>query len=174
MKDIVLIAHNIRSTHNVGSLLRTAECLGVNDVYLTGYTPYPKIADDPRLPHLANKIHNQIAKTSLGAEQYLQIIANQSLSGCINVLKRRGYEIVGLEQTNDSIDILDFKPPKALALIVGNERYGIDNDTLKLCDKVIQIPMKGRKESLNVVQATAVALYGISYLKTTFSIPNKA
>jgi 23S rRNA (guanosine2251-2'-O)-methyltransferase len=66
MKELVLIAHNLRSTHNVGSLLRTAEGLGLNHVYLSGYTPYPKQAEDSRLPHLVDKLDRQIQKTSLG------------------------------------------------------------------------------------------------------------
>lgn len=69
MKKLILIAHNLRSCHNVGSLLRTAEGLGVETVWLTGYTPYPPTKDDPRLPHLAQKIDRQIAKTALGAQK---------------------------------------------------------------------------------------------------------
>ena len=66
MRDIILIAHNLRSCHNVGSLLRTAEGLGVQTVYLTGYTPYPLELGDTRLPHIATKLHKQIDKTALG------------------------------------------------------------------------------------------------------------
>jgi 23S rRNA (guanosine2251-2'-O)-methyltransferase len=69
MRDIILIGHNLRSCHNVGSLLRTAEGLGISKVYLTGYTPYPIPTDseDGRLPHEARKLHKQIQKTALGA-----------------------------------------------------------------------------------------------------------
>jgi 23S rRNA (guanosine2251-2'-O)-methyltransferase len=66
MRQLILIAHNLRSTHNVGSILRTAEGLGVTEVYLTGYTPYPETPNDERLPHLARKIQAQIQKTALG------------------------------------------------------------------------------------------------------------
>ena len=159
MIDLILVAHNIRSIHNVGSLLRTAECLGVKTVYLTGYTPYPKIKNDPRLPHLAKKLDTQISKTSLGAEKYLNISGNMPLETCLKKLKKQGYTVVGLEQTSDSIDLASYKAPNKVALIIGNERHGIDGETLKLCDQKIEIAMIGKKESLNVVQATAITLY---------------
>ncbi len=69
MPDIILIAHNIRSTHNVGSLFRTAEGFGVNKIILSGYSPYPKVQNDPRLPHIYEKLTDQIHKTALGAEE---------------------------------------------------------------------------------------------------------
>lgn len=163
MRDIILIAHDIRSTHNVGSLLRTAECLGVKTVYLTGYSPYPKTIKDTRLPHLARKIDAQIVKTSLGAEEYLSIITIQSISESVKKLKNDGYKVIGLEQTDESVNIKDFNPTAKIALIVGNERYGVDEETLKLCDQTVEIPMLGKKESLNVVQATAIALYNLNF-----------
>lgn len=164
MIDLILVAHNIRSIHNVGSLLRTAECLGVKSVYLTGYTPYPKIKNDPRLPHLAKKIDSQMAKTSLEAEKSLDIVANISLEECVSTLTELNYSIVGLEQTNASLDLKNYQPESKTALIVGNERYGLDKDALRLCKQKIEIPMKGKKESLNVVQATAIAIYKLNYL----------
>lgn len=164
MVDLILVAHNIRSIHNVGSLLRTAECLGVKSVYLTGYTPYPKIKNDPRLPHLAKKIDSQMTKTSLEAEKSLSIVANISLEECVSTLTELNYSIVGLEQTNNSLDLKDYQPSSKTALIVGNERYGLDKEALRLCEQKIEIPMKGKKESLNVVQATAIAIYKLNYL----------
>ena len=161
MRDIVLIAHDIRSTHNVGSLIRTAECLGVKTIYLTGYSPYPATTNDPRLPHLARKIDTQIAKTSLGAEDHITIITSQSVAESVKELKNGGYKIIGLEQTDKSVDLKYYHPTAKIALIVGNERYGIDKGTLNLCDQTIEIPMLGEKESLNVVQATAIAMYHI-------------
>ena len=68
MPDIIVIAHNIRSTHNVGSIFRTCEGFGVQKIILSGYTPYPKCENDPRLPHISSKITDQIHKTALGAE----------------------------------------------------------------------------------------------------------
>ena len=162
MKNIVLIAHNVRSTHNVGSLLRTAEGLGLKQVYLTGYTPYPLIENDNRLPHLKNKIDSQIHKTALGAEKLLTVVVETDINGVIKQLKADGFKIIGLEQNDKSVDLKDFKPPDKMAMIVGREVEGIEPELLEQCDAVIEIPMKGKKESFNVVQAAAMALYAIS------------
>jgi len=164
MLDLVIVAHNIRSTHNVGSLLRTAEFLGVKKIYLTGYTPYPKIDNDPRLPHLANKISDQISKTSLGADSSLDIEVNPDISKCLEKLRSSGYSIIALELTDKAKDLTKFVPPKKIALIAGNERYGIEKDILSACDDHVEIPKKGHKESLNVVQAVAIAIYKFNYL----------
>ncbi|MEI6755611.1 MAG: TrmH family RNA methyltransferase, partial [bacterium] len=84
MKCIILIAHNLRSAHNVGSLLRTADAMGVSKVYLTGYSPYPKSENDSRLPHLALKIDKNIAKTALGAEENIDWEHNDSLDAIMD------------------------------------------------------------------------------------------
>lgn len=159
MNDVVLIAHNIRSTHNVGSLLRTAEGLGVKRVYLTGYTPYPLIDGDPRLPHLSRKLDSQIHKTALGAEELVDLRVNSDINRILSELKNDDFKLIGLEQDQRSIDLRDFKESGRLALIVGREVEGIEPEVLKQCDFVIEIPMKGQKESFNVVQAAAMALY---------------
>src|SRR3989344_1118065 len=118
MRSIVLIAHNLRSAHNVGSLLRTAEGLGIDHVYLTGYTPYPVSKDDKRLPHLSRKIDAQISKTSLGAEQTLHWSHKEHIERVINDLRTRGFLIVGLEQTPAAGALHKFKTPEKEALIV--------------------------------------------------------
>jgi 23S rRNA (guanosine2251-2'-O)-methyltransferase len=159
-RDIVVIAHDIRSTHNVGSLLRTAEGLGVNHVYLTGYTPYPPLlVADPRLPHIAQKLGRQIHKTALGAETLVPWTQTADLSGCIEQLKRTGYQIVALEQADASTQLPDFEPTARVALLLGREVEGIEPAVLALCDRIVEIPMFGAKESFNVVQAAAMALY---------------
>jgi 23S rRNA (guanosine2251-2'-O)-methyltransferase len=159
MSKNILIAHNLRSAHNVGSLLRTAEGLGVDRVYLTGYTPYPLAPDDTRLPHLAKKIDRQIAKTALGAEKMIDWRHRENINELISELKSNGFTVVALEQTDNSIELPDFKPPEKIAIIVGREVEGIEPELLKQVDKIIEIPMAGRKESFNVVQAAAMALY---------------
>ena len=93
MKDLVLIAHNLRSSHNVGSLLRTAEGLGVAKVIFSGYTPYPLMKNDPRMPHISRKIHAQIIKTSLGAEDLIAWEHTEDIAACIKLLKSTGYTI---------------------------------------------------------------------------------
>jgi 23S rRNA (guanosine2251-2'-O)-methyltransferase len=159
MKDIVVIAHDIRSTHNVGSLLRTCEGLGVSKVYFTGYTPYPPAQNDTRLPHIAQKLGKQIDKTALGAEELVPWTHSDDIATCIVELRRADYTIVGLEQTKHSIALPDFKVAQKLALLLGREVEGITPEVLALCDQLVEIPMFGQKESFNVVQAAAMALY---------------
>ncbi len=159
MRSVILIAHNIRSTHNVGSLLRTAEGLGVERVYLTGYTPYPIAEDDSRLPHLANKLTNQIRKTALGAERLVNWQHDEHVEAVIETLRGEGFKIIALEQDEKSVKLPDFQMPDKVALIVGREVEGIEPYVLDLCDTIVEIPMHGKKESFNVASAAAMALY---------------
>ncbi len=159
MRNIVVIAHNIRSTHNVGSLLRTAEGMGVKTVYLTGYTPYPLMQTEKRLPHIAKKLDKQIAKTALGAEKLVQWKYAPDIHAAITQLIRNGYIIAALEQTATAISLPDFKVPPKIALIIGREVEGIEPEVLDLASLQIMIPMFGKKESFNVVQAAAMAIF---------------
>jgi tRNA G18 (ribose-2'-O)-methylase SpoU len=163
MREIVLIIHNVRSAHNVGSLLRTADGLGIKLVLISGYSPYPAAKNDSRLPHIAQKANRAIAKTSLGAETSVPWKHIDDLMVMRNDLSARGYLIAALEQTGQSIDLSDFKPPSKIALIVGNEIDGIDRQTLDMVETCIQIPMWGKKESFNVAVAAAMALYHLRY-----------
>jgi 23S rRNA (guanosine2251-2'-O)-methyltransferase len=159
VRQIILIAHNLRSCHNVGSLLRTAEGLGIDEVILSGYTPYPTDANDTRLPHLAAKISRQIEKTALGAEKTIKwrhaLSADQVISG----LHNQGFIVAAIEQAAGSIHLPEYKPPEKLALIVGREVEGIEAEVLELTDTILEIPMFGAKESFNVVQAAGMAMY---------------
>lgn len=159
MRQIILIAHDIRSTHNVGSLFRTAEGLGVAKLFLTGYTPYPISPEDERLPHLAARIDRQIAKTALGAERSLRWEQTDELVPLIKKLRAEGFTAIGIEQAAGSMALPDYRPPGKVALIVGNEVTGIEPALLAELDKIVEIPMYGRKESFNVVQAAAMTLY---------------
>lgn len=158
-RQVVLVAHNLRSCHNVGSLLRTADGLGVAHIYLTGYTPYPHAPNDNRLPHLASKLHRQIQKTALGAEKTVSWEHNADIFVVIDNLKKEKFLVAGLEQTADSISLPSWKPPQKIALLVGRETEGLEDEVVDSCDIVLEIPMLGQKESLNVVQAAAMALY---------------
>ena len=164
MRDIILVAHNLRSTHNVGSLLRTADGLGVSALYMTGYTPYPLMGSDARLPHLAQKIDKQIAKTALGAEKSLHWHYESDIALLLEKLRAQGYQIVALEQGAQAIELPRYKPSSKLAIIVGREVEGIEPEVLALADQVIQIPMLGAKESFNVAQAAAMALYHCRFM----------
>lgn len=165
MREIILVAHDIRSANNVGSLLRTADGLGLHEVILTGYTPYPIEANDSRLPHLANKIHRQITKTSLGAEQTVSWQHIADLSRAISGLRKRGFLIIALEQSKDAKDIRRFMPSGKLAVMVGNEVTGLDDEALSQADKVVEIKMLGAKESFNVAIAAAIALYHLKFIE---------
>jgi 23S rRNA (guanosine2251-2'-O)-methyltransferase len=162
--ELILIAHNLRSSHNVGSLLRTADGLGVEKVYFTGYTPYPLcLSGDARLPHLAQKVHRQIQKTALGAERSQPWEQTPDIAALIDRLKGLGYRIAALEQTNQSLTLNTYDPPEKLAIVVGREAEGLEPEIIGMCDLALEIPMLGQKESFNVVQAAAMALYHCRY-----------
>lgn len=163
MPEIILILHNIRSTYNVGAILRTAEAFGVNKVICSGYTPYPNIANDDRLPHIREKLNKQIAKSALGAESLIEIQHFEELD--IESLRSQGYRIVALEQNEKSIELSKYLPSSKIALLLGEEVNGVSNENLKLCDDIIEIPMHGQKESFNVSVAAGIALYGLTTLK---------
>ncbi|HET6863658.1 MAG TPA: TrmH family RNA methyltransferase [Candidatus Saccharimonadales bacterium] len=164
MRDIVLIVHNIRSAVNVGGLFRTADGLGVNKIILSGYTPYPISDKDGRLPHLARKVHARIIKTALGAEKTVVWSHSQSLESVLKKLKTEGYQIAALEQSISAIPLNTYPAPRKVGLLVGNEVGGIDEKHLQKADVIIEIPMRGRKESFNVSTAAAMALYHLSLL----------
>lgn len=157
--SIVLVLHNIRSTYNVGSIIRSAECLGVRSIYCTGYTPYTYCSDAIDPPHTRKKIRDSIHKTSLGAELKLPAQKHHDVFTLINELKKNDYYVAALEQADGSIPIYDAPRKNNLALILGEEVNGISIDLLKSVDGILEIPMLGSKESFNVSVATAIALY---------------
>lgn len=161
MPEIIVIAHNIRSTHNVGSIFRTCEGFGVAKLILSGYTPYPAIKNDSRLPHIANKLTAQIHKTALDAE--VMVPFEYQAHPDLSALRTRGFTIVGLEQDERSIMLPDYKVPEKVVLLLGEEVEGITGDLRDQCDDLIEIPMKGKKESFNVSVATGIALYALTY-----------
>lgn len=160
MPEIIVIAHNIRSTHNVGSIFRTSEGFGVAKIILSGYTPYPTIPNDPRLPHIRDKLTAQIHKTALDAETIVPFEYQEQPN--IDELRAAGYTIVGLEQDERSVMLPSYVPPAKAALLIGEEVEGITNDLRDICDVLIEIPMVGRKESFNVSVATGIALYALT------------
>ncbi len=162
MTKLSLILHDIRSAHNVGSILRTAECLGVEHVYFTGYTPYPAgWSGDERLPHIRDKLNKQIHKTALGAEDLMSWSVHGSVETLIGELKARVCQLVALEQSGSSIPLNEFKATGEVALLLGREVEGVDLGLLEQCDVIVEIPQVGQKESLNVAQAAAIAIYQI-------------
>lgn len=162
MPEIIVIAHNIRSTHNVGSIFRTSEGFGVKKIILSGYSPYPKLANDTRLPHIAEKLTAQIHKTALDAESIVPFEYQEEPD--IEALQALGYRVVGLEQAPTSTPLTDYMAPEKIALILGEEVHGIPKELLEQCEDIIEIPMMGKKESFNVSVAAGVALYQLSLL----------
>lgn len=151
--QIFVLAHNIRSLLNVGSIFRTAESLGANKIYLSGYTGTPK--------------HPKLAKTALGAEHFLDWEYNKSAKRIITKLKleHTGLTVVGLENNlkdHRLKSLSSFKPKFPLLLVLGEETKGIPKPLRDLCDYFVEIPMQGKKESLNVAVAFGIAIY---YLK---------
>lgn len=160
MTEIIVIAHNIRSTHNVGAIFRTSEGFGVSKIILSGYTPYPQLPGDTRLPHIAEKLTAQIHKTALGAEIIVPFEHQETPD--LGSLQTAGYRLVGLEQDARSIPLTYFTPPLKIALLLGEEVTGITNDLRDQCDDLIEIPMVGQKESFNVSVAAGIALYALT------------
>jgi tRNA G18 (ribose-2'-O)-methylase SpoU len=160
MRKIIVVAHNIRSTFNVGSIFRTCEGFGVEKLILSGYTPYPRTSGALRLPHISSKLSEQISKTALGAEEMVDF--EYQVEPELKELKESGYKIVGLEQTKNSQNIRDYQPEDKLVLVLGEEVDGIDKYILNRCDEIIEIPMSGKKESFNVSVATGIALYALT------------
>lgn len=149
----ILILNNIRSTENVGAIFRTSDAAGIDKIYITGYTPAP-------LDRFGKK-RNDIAKSALGAEESVPWEQKKSFNFLLNKLKKEGYKIIALEQDPKSVHYRKIKLGEKNAFLVGNEVLGIDKKTLAKCDVIGEIPMKGKKESLNVSVSLGIFLYGV-------------
>ena len=152
-QDIIVIIHNIRSTYNVGSMFRTADTAGVSKIYLTGYTPSPV--------DRFGRYRRDISKTALGAEKSVPWEHYKEIGKTIKNIKKEGFYIIALEQVSQAIDYKKIKPKQKTALVVGNEVRGLSKVGLDKCDVVVEIPMHGQKESLNVSVALGIALFRI-------------
>lgn len=160
--SIVLVLDNIRSAYNVGSILRTADAVGVKRVICVGTTPYPTVPNDTRPGHVAASNTREIAKTALGAEKSMSISYEPELNECLKALKEAGVTMLALEQATDSINLFDYEPNGQIALILGNEVDGVSPEGLEQADIALEIPMKGAKESLNVAVAAGIAMYQLT------------
>jgi len=163
--EIIVICHNIRSVHNIGSILRTADGFGAQEVIVTGISPYPEVENDSRLPHVKLKLTEQIHKTALGAEKTVKVRYQQKLEDAITDCRAQGCQIVALEQSRQSILLNKFNPgSKKIALVLGPEVTGLSSRELELVDAEIEIPMFGKKESFNVSVAAGIALYQLAII----------
>lgn len=152
-QENILILHNIRSVENVGAMFRTADAVGIDKIYLTGYTPTP-------LDRFGRK-RRDLAKSALGAEEFVSWEQKKNISSLFTKLKKENFYIIGIEQDKKSVDYKKVKLKNKNAFIVGAEVTGIPKNILAKCDAIAEIPMKGKKESLNVSVALGVALFGI-------------
>ncbi len=152
-KNYILILPDIRSAINVGAIFRTADAVGVSKIYLTGQTPTP--ADR------FGRVQKDIAKAALGAENFISWEYKKMVCPVIIKLQRDGYKVIAIEQDEDAIDYRKIKKQDRLVFILGSETKGLDKKILKMCDKIVEIPMLGKKESLNVSVAAGVALFRI-------------
>jgi len=149
----ILILDNIRSVENVGAMFRTADAVGIDKIYLVGYTPAP-------LDRFGRK-RNDLHKSALGAEEFVAWEQVKNITILLNKLKKEDFQIIAIEQDEKSIDYKKVKLKFKNAFIVGTEVTGIPKNILKKCDVIAEIPMYGKKESLNVSVAFGIAIFGI-------------
>lgn len=178
MRKIIVVLHNIRSTYNVGAILRTAEGLGIEKVVCSGYTP--RYNDPDLLPHLHAKLDRQIAKSALGAEKLVkqELLGDratldadetaEALTKWIEYAIMEGYTIIGLENNLSAQELprqlvlgQPAKLGEKLVLVLGEEVGGIPQEIRPLMEYFLEIPMQGQKESFNVSVATGIALWGL-------------
>jgi tRNA G18 (ribose-2'-O)-methylase SpoU len=154
---ITVIAHDIRSVHNVGSIFRTADAAGVEKIFLCGITPAPL--------DRFKQVRADFAKVALGAEKYIPWESAKTTADVIKRLKKDGYEIFALEQSKRSV--LYYATRLAhnalVAIVVGNEVKGLPPSILRAADRILEIPMLGKKESLNVAVAFGIVVFGLRF-----------
>lgn len=150
MKNI-LILNDIRSVENVGAIFRTADAAGIDKIYLVGITPAP-------VDRFGRK-RKDLAKSALGAEEYVAWEQVKTILPLIKKLKKDGFQIIAIEQDEKSVDYKKVKTKEKNAFMVGTEVTGIPKNVLKNCDVIVEIPMKGKKESLNVSVSLGIALF---------------
>jgi 23S rRNA (guanosine2251-2'-O)-methyltransferase len=153
MQNIAVLLHNIRSVHNVGSVFRTSDAAGVSRIFLSGYTPTPV----DRFGYA----RKDLSKVALGAEKTVPWEFEKDPFRIIAKLRGEGWQIVGVEQDKRSIDYRKFRADKPTLFVLGNEVRGISPALRNKCDRLIEIPMRGKKESLNVSVAAGIILFSV-------------
>lgn len=153
MHQMEVLLHNIRSAHNVGSIFRTADAAGVARIFLSGYTPCPV--------DRFGRESKEIAKTALGAERSVPWEYRADPQAIIAEARERGLRIVGIEQDARATDYRAYRLAGSALVLVGNEVRGLSPALRSACDDLLEIPMRGSKESLNVSVAAGVALFSL-------------
>jgi 23S rRNA (guanosine2251-2'-O)-methyltransferase len=146
---VVLVLDNVRSLHNVGAVFRTADAFALERIYLCGVTGQPP--------------HREITKTALGSTESVAWTHTPTTLEAAQQLQAAGYQLVAVEQTTDSVLLPQFQPAlgRPLALVLGNEVFGVDDEVLALCEVAVEIPQLGTKHSLNVSVAAGVVLWDV-------------
>lgn len=171
---IKLILHNIRSTYNVGAIIRTAEGLGISQVILSGYTP--RYNDPAILPHLREKLNRQIEKSALGAEKLVSLRLCDNIVDYLTEMKLASELILGLENNLAAEELsrrfflgsaafwreVSRCDNREVAVILGEEVNGIPEEVRSLIDIFAEIPMSGQKESFNVSVAAGITMFVLS------------
>ncbi|MFA5413416.1 MAG: TrmH family RNA methyltransferase [Patescibacteria group bacterium] len=154
---MIVILHNVRSTHNVGSIFRTADAAGCEKIYLCGITPAPV--------DRFGRANEKISKVALGAENWIAWEKVGQTTRLIDKIKKEGYKILAIEQSRRSVPYQKIKLTKKdlvkTALIAGNEIKGLPPVILRRADKILEIPMRGKKESLNVAVAFGIVAFNL-------------
>jgi 23S rRNA (guanosine2251-2'-O)-methyltransferase len=146
---VVLVLDNVRSLHNVGAVFRTADAFALERLYLCGVTGRPP--------------HREITKTALGSTESVAWTHTATTLEAAQQLLAAGYQLVAVEQTTGSVPLPQFRPApdRPLALVLGNEVFGVDDEVLALCEAAVEIPQLGTKHSLNVSVAAGVVLWDV-------------
>ncbi|MBI2048988.1 MAG: RNA methyltransferase [Parcubacteria group bacterium] len=151
IRRVYVILHNIRSVLNVGSIFRTADAAEVAKIYLTGFTPAP-------IDRFGRK-RKDFEKSALGAEKTVVWEQREDFFPLLNELKMKGFLVIGIEQAPEAKDYKEIRAESPLAFVFGNEVTGLPPEVLSVCDEIAEIPMRGKKESLNVSVAAGIALF---------------
>lgn len=147
----ILVLENIRSAYNVGAIFRTADAAGVRKVFLIGYTPKPI--------DRFGRTQKEISKTSLGASEEIEWEYSETVESVIEKLKKDNFSVVAVELDDKAVSLPEFMVPERVAYIMGNEVEGVSKEALSQADTIVEIPMKGIKESLNVSVSAGIVLY---------------
>lgn len=142
---VSVILYNLRSAFNVGSIIRTSECLNIDKLYLVGYTPTPD--------------HNKVRKTAMGTQEYMDWEHHNDIKVLLDTFKQRSIPVFALETVRNAHSIYEFRFPQPSVLLMGNEALGLPDYILRDCNDTLYIPTRGWKNSLNVSNAFAIAAY---------------
>lgn len=154
---VSFILHNIRSLENVGLFFRLADAFLLEKIYLTGYTGYPRMKNDPREERIIAHAEKELQKTAIKLIPFVPWEHEENVLSLLSNLRNLSYQIVGVEQTDQSLDyrlVTNYKSP--IVLIFGHERTGVEDKLLEKCDFVVHIPMQGYGNSHNVAMSASI------------------